>query len=84
MNGLQGFITQSNVPDARDMILNRRLQQGKNSKNKKRRKPKMKTRQQIQFEEEFYRLPECEFKFVYVQAVDPDYAENLINDLERK
>ncbi len=27
-------------------------------------------------------LPECAFKFVYQKATDPDYAEQLVEDLK--
>lgn len=27
-------------------------------------------------------FPECAFRFVYLQAVDPDYAENLVEELK--
>lgn len=29
-----------------------------------------------------YEMPECAFKFVYQEAIDPDYAEQLVEELK--
>ena len=31
-----------------------------------------------------YEIPECEFRFTYSQAISPDYAEDLVDQLNKK